>query len=136
MRVFLQFTVFKILLQIVPQWTLLLLRFILAAFCIVIIIVSGVQKSDPRWFIYLTNWSFLLLTMAMLGLALISIIHAKGESRCRQATSEETSQETHSHSGEATDAAEQAPQSEANQLGFKSLVWYEKGQLSFLNNRI
>jgi lysylphosphatidylglycerol synthetase-like protein (DUF2156 family) len=134
LRVFFQSTVFKILLQIVPQWTLLLLRFILAAFCIVIIIVSGVQKSDPRWFIYLTNWSFLLLTMAMLGLALISIIHAKGESRC-QATSEETSQEIRSHSGEATDA-EQAPQSEANQLGFKPLVWYEKGQLSFLHNRI
>ncbi len=131
------FTVLKIL-QIVPQWTLLLLRLILATFCVIITIVSGVQKSDPRWFIYLTNWSFLLLTMAMVGLALISILQAKGETWPACCMSSEIAlgeapQDIRSHS--ETSDAERAPQaqSNANQVETKSLVWYKKGKIRQMN---
>ena len=112
---------------ILPQWILLLVRLILATFCIVIIIVSGVRKSDPRWFIYLTNWSFLLLTMAMVGLALISIIHAKGKTESTTA-SRETSLGKQSHNGVITDY-ERSPQAESdpNRADTKSLIWYKKG---------
>ena len=112
---------------ILPQWILLLVRLILATFCIVIIIVSGVRKSDPRWFIYLTNWSFLLLTMAMVGLALISIIHAKGKTESTTA-SRETSLGNQSHNGVITEY-ERSPQAESdpNRADTKSLIWYKKG---------
>ena len=117
----------NMLFQIVPQWMLLLLRLILATFCIVIIIISGVRQSDPRWFIYLTNWSFLLLTMAMVGVALISIIHAKGKTESTTASGE-TALENHGRSGVIIDD-ERAPQAESdpNRVDTKPLIWYKKG---------
>jgi DMSO reductase anchor subunit len=92
--------------------------------------VSGVQKSDPRWFIYLTNWSFLLLTIAMAGLALISILlQAKRETMSSEIALGEAPQDIRSHS--ETSDAERAPQaqSNANQTESKSLAWYEKGKI-------
>ena len=47
----------------------------MSTFCVTIIIISGARGADSRWLIYLTNWSFLLLTMTLAGLTLISILH-------------------------------------------------------------
>mgnify|MGYP002803960438 FL=1 len=58
---------------VLPSWALILLRLFISIFCVTIIIISVAHGADSRWLIYLTNWSYLLLTMTMIGLALISI---------------------------------------------------------------
>ena len=58
-----------------PPWALLFLRLFISIFCVGIIITSTAQGADARWLIYLTNWSYLLLTLAFIGLTLISISH-------------------------------------------------------------
>ncbi|XP_028406663.1 protein rolling stone-like [Dendronephthya gigantea] len=60
---------------VLPRWGLLLLRLLISTFCIIIIVVSVARWPEPRWLIYLTNWSYLLLTITMIGLTLVSIFH-------------------------------------------------------------
>ena len=107
--------------------TLLVLRLILVTFCVVITIVSGVQSSDPRWFIYLTYWSFLLLTLAMIGLAVISAIHAFGEKQMSGTESENGSQEMGSRAERPDNLS--TSQSQNNAIDPKLMSWYEKGKI-------
>ena len=95
-------------------------------FCVTIIIISGVQQGDARWFIYLTNWSFLLLTMATVGLALISIIRVSRNSIGSEAHElEKVSGQM--RSVEAIDADLASPESNATaQITTTSSTWYEK----------
>lgn len=115
--------------QIVSTWILLSLRLVLATFCVIITIVSGVRKSDAKWFIYLTNWSFLLLTLAMIGLTVISIIHAYKKLRNCDTESGKVSIEMRNPGDVENVSTMQAQeQSERSQTRRKSLVWYEKGE--------
>ena len=68
-------------LQVLPPWALLLLRLCISTFCVTIMIVSIARGADSRWLIYLTNWSYFLLTMSMIGLTLISIFHVSKNKR-------------------------------------------------------
>ncbi|XP_028394205.1 protein rolling stone-like [Dendronephthya gigantea] len=114
-------------LQILSPRSLLLLRLTLATFCTAITIASGVLKADPRWFIYLTNWSFLLLTVTMIGLTLVSIIR---EYENISSSTENASQEMRNCGAIITANAECASsQNNANKVGPSptSLTWYEKG---------
>lgn len=52
---------------------MLVLRLVITVICIATLIWSGVDAGNDKWFIYLTNWSFTLLTMAFISLTLLSI---------------------------------------------------------------
>ena len=116
------------LLQVMTSRTLLVLRLILVTFCVVITIVSGVQSSDPRWFIYLTNWSFLLLTLAMIGLAIISAIHAFGK---RQMSGTKIAAYGSQEMGSRAERPDNlsTTQSQNNAIEPKLMSWYEKGKI-------
>lgn len=121
------FTVLKMFLQILPPRSLLLLRLTMATFCIAITIVSGVLKADPRWFIYLTNWSFLLLTITMICLTLVSII---SEYENFVSSTENAPQEMRNRSDIVTANAERSSsQNNAKKVESTSLAWYKKGKM-------
>jgi hypothetical protein len=53
----------------------LILRLTITLFCVVCIIWSGFDDSsgETKWFIYLTNWSFAILTIAFILLTFLSL---------------------------------------------------------------
>ena len=61
-------------LQILHPFILLIVRLVLTAFCVVCLICSGFQDSngETKWFIYLTNWSFTILTVSFILLSSLS----------------------------------------------------------------
>ncbi|XP_028398511.1 protein rolling stone-like [Dendronephthya gigantea] len=113
---------------ILPPWSLLMLRLALTTFCIAITLVSGVRTADPRWFIYLTNWSLLLLTMALAGLTFISMIPMHGRIKNSETTTGTEDEQEMRTRGEITEPERRPAQSEVNEaVESNSLVWYEKG---------
>lgn len=54
---------------------LLVIRLALTVFCIVCLVCSGFQDSndETKWFIYLTNWCFTLLTLTFILLSSLSL---------------------------------------------------------------
>ena len=71
--------------QILRSFILLIIRLALTVFCIVCLICSGFQDSngETKWFIYLTNWSFTLLTLTLILLSYLSSCHVYYEWRNR-----------------------------------------------------
>ena len=61
-------------LQILHPLILFIVRLALTIFCVVCVICSGFQDSngETKWFIYLTNWSFTILTISFILLSSLS----------------------------------------------------------------
>lgn len=66
---------------ILPSWVFMMLRSAMALFCLVIVIVSVVRTNSAKWLIYLTIWSFLLVTVSLLGLSFLSFMHCVNQMR-------------------------------------------------------
>lgn len=66
--------------------TVLLYRFIVAVFCLGTTIASGVyhRKNGPKWFIYLTNWSFFFITTYFICACTITALHYKKQWKMRK----------------------------------------------------
>ena len=53
-------------LQFMKNSTFLAIRVVSTLYVLVVIVLSGVNQRDVRWFIFLTNWSFTLLCLSQL----------------------------------------------------------------------
>ena len=53
----------------------MVVRLAITIFCVVCIILTGLDESngETKWFIYLTNWSFAILNVALILLTVLSI---------------------------------------------------------------
>lgn len=66
-----------------PQWfgviIVLLYRFFVAAFCFGWLIGGAIYypRSGPRWFIYLSNWSFFFVTLYFICATIVTAVHYK-----------------------------------------------------------
>lgn len=65
-------------LQILPPYAFAAIRLIITLCCIAFIIWSGFdgRSGEEKWFIYLTHWSFFMLTVAFLLLTSLSLLNA------------------------------------------------------------
>ena len=106
----------------------------MSMFCITIMIISIARGANSTWLIYLTNWSYILLTSTMIGLTLISIFHVwerKNDSETNRQRETYVMQNT-----KIPDTQVRVTQRPATELEIcleddrsivaPSLVWYEK----------
>lgn len=125
---------------ILPLWVFMILRLTMALFCMVVTIVTGVQSDSPKLFIYLTIWSYILLTINFLGLSFLSLTHCIKQTRQSErgepgesnqqfsdgATSEES--ENNPKKGNATEEEPQYIENEENineqQAFHLKLIWF------------
>lgn len=75
--------------QFWPHYIQLAIRTVLAAFSLAVLIISGQCQGDNTWFIYLTNWTFLSITLANLGFFLLSAVHLVRELLWRERSQEQ-----------------------------------------------
>lgn len=97
----------------------------MALFCVVLTIITGVQSDSPKFFIYLTIWSYILLTINFVGLSLLSLTHCIKQTRqsergepcgvLNQQFSDGTASEEMSESGPQKGNATEEPQYIENQ---------------------
>ena len=66
---------FFLVLQIWPHYFQLALRTAFAVFTVVTICLGGVQQGDTTWFIFLTNWTYFVVTLSSVGFLVLSLIH-------------------------------------------------------------
>ena len=95
----------------------MLLRLAIAVFCVVIM---GVQITTTKWYIFLTNWAFLLLTLAFVGLSLVSVIYVIQQCKRQRSTTGQT-QETRGNESERD--VEGGGEIEDD---LEKLTWYQK----------
>ena len=95
----------------------MLLRLAIAVFCVVIM---GVQITTTKWYIFLTNWAFLLLTLAFVGLSLVSVIYVIQQCKKESSTTGET-QETYGSASERDVEVDSDIEE-----GLEKLIWYQK----------
>eukprot|EP00117_Sycon_ciliatum_P050270 scpid71128/ scgid35508/ Protein rolling stone len=57
----------------VPNAVLVGIHFILAAFGVVIMILSGINEGGPKWFVFLTNWGYTHIVLSFIGFTALGI---------------------------------------------------------------
>ena len=113
----------------------MVVRIFMSMFCVTIMIVSIAHGADSTWLIYLTNWSYILLTTTMIGLTLISISHVrkkKYESETNRQREEYVMTNTSTADAQVR-VVQRADieidlhlEGDRNMSAAPSLVWYEK----------
>ena len=102
----------------------ILYRLIFGFYCLGWIIFSGFHpwNGKIKWFIYLTNWSYALVTLYFLGAGLASILHFRQQNA---AASSYTVQLTTNEEHRSRDTEENAPL-DTEDAEQQSMAWYHK----------
>ncbi|XP_065176426.1 protein rolling stone-like [Sycon ciliatum] len=57
----------------IPDIALLVVNFVFAAFSVAIIIWSGSNEGSAKWFIFLTNWGYLMVVLSFVGFVIVGV---------------------------------------------------------------
>lgn len=107
----------------------MVVRFVLAVYCCGWIIFSGFHKAngEEKWFIYLTNWGYLLLTVYLLWATVLSAIQLLTETKKMNINREVQLQTNVSNKGDAEGGEETGYEYETA----GDLRWYHTGAWVF-----